>query len=1166
MKTRHLFAARSVPAAATFGLLISVMVTGWAADFYWSGNGSTLGGTGTWDTTSSTNWATVATGPFSTTWVNANNDTAIFGGTVGRVTLGDNITVGGLQFNTTGYLLNIGANTLTFGAATNVIRLNYIASATISNQVSGSGNLTLAAANPVTAGTVVFTGRSTGGWSGTTTIGQGMTLQTVSAASFTNRVLANTTGININGGTLRFDRAGNANLDAINDTAPITVNGGGTFAVNSVDAGGASAIENVGTVTIYSGQFNLNWINNPSSGGTITLANLIRSNSTVAVTFSRGANSQFVVTGAGTTPAGQIIGPWATIGGVNGIGAQTDYAVYAGSVVTNAAIAASTEDTWTTAANAYTVTNGTTLTATRTITALRAIGTGQTNNLGGFSLETYGLLSGGTGGLIVTNGTLTTPSGGGNLFLTAGNNAITIAGGAVIADNGGTVTLVKSGSGTVTNRGINTYTGGTVINAGVLVYTADTAMGASGSRHVTFNGAGTLIWGFDGSSLGTLTLNPGAAGTLGSLNSISFTTTTGSGTIRASGGQAKTVSLGDASAFTGDIALAYNANNYNAGVPHIQFTKLNDAVGSSIQFFRIGGGTDSGQGGTIALTGDVGSLTFNNRQIQLLPKTGGSGQNMFHITLMNNNATATNIWVINTSLLNNYDRDFNFWLRGSNAGNNEFAGAIGDSTYGGPFSTGSGILSLVKDDSGTWILSGTNTYSGRTSVNAGMLVFANTSAKSPSTTVTATLNTASIGLGVGGAGYYTSADLDNLFANTLTGFALTNAAMGVGIYTAVGDFTYASNITGSRPLTKLGADRLILSGTNTYSGTTKIEEGVLEAHPGSGFSTNSYLQLDGGVLQSSGLFVRTNNTTVNKVNFQWSSNDGGGFAAKGGKLTVRIGNTARPTQIWTNAALANGIRGTLKFGSASADSEVEFVNHINLNGVNRTIDVAAGTGGDFATISGNISNLTGTAGITKTGAGVLKLTGANTYNGNTTVSGGTLIYDGSLSAGAAVVIVHSNATLGGSGNIQRAVTVNSGGTLAPGNSPGTLVVSDLTLQTGANLALELDSTSSHDQVRVNGSTVSVGGANLVLTWAATPNVSDTFLIIDNQTAGLVSGEFAGWAHLSTQTVSGVAFQIDYQAGDGNDVLLTTVLIPEPGTLVLVGSGLALLGVLRRRRK
>jgi hypothetical protein len=151
--------------------------------------------------------------------------------------------------------------------------------------------------------------------------------------------------------------------------------------------------------------------------------------------------------------------------------------------------------------------------------------------------------------------------------------------------------------------------------------------------------------------------------------------------------------------------------------------------------------------------------------------------------------------------------------------------------------------------------------------------------------------------------------------------------------------------------------------------------------------------------------------------------------------------------------------------------------------------------------------------------------------------------------------VANNGTLMAVGTIPGGVTVQAGGTLAPGNSPGLLIVSDLTLQTGANLALELDSTSSHDQVRVTGSTLSVGGANLVLTWAATPNVSDTFLIIDNQTAGSVSGEFAGWAHLSTQTVSGVAFQIDYQAGDGNDVLLTTVVIPEPSSLVLVVLGL-----------
>ena len=71
----------------------------------------TAGGTGTWNT-SGLNWWT---GSGAAAWNNANLDTAAFAGTSGTVTLGTNITAGGLWFNTSGtsgYSLSLGSNTL----------------------------------------------------------------------------------------------------------------------------------------------------------------------------------------------------------------------------------------------------------------------------------------------------------------------------------------------------------------------------------------------------------------------------------------------------------------------------------------------------------------------------------------------------------------------------------------------------------------------------------------------------------------------------------------------------------------------------------------------------------------------------------------------------------------------------------------------------------------------------------------------------------------------------------------------------------------------------------------------------------------------------------------------------------------------------------------------
>jgi len=74
------------------------------------------------------------------------------------------------------------------------------------------------------------------------------------------------------------------------------------------------------------------------------------------------------------------------------------------------------------------------------------------------------------------------------------------------------------------------------------------------------------------------------------------------------------------------------------------------------------------------------------------------------------------------------------------------------------------------------------------------------------------------------------------------------------------------------------------------------------------------------------------------------------------------------------------------FLTLSQPNPLTFANSLDLNGSTRSITVAAQT----AILSGNISNSVGTAGLTKSGAGTLVLGGTNTYNGDTTISAGTL--------------------------------------------------------------------------------------------------------------------------------------------------------------------------------
>ena len=231
---RRSILAGSIGVLASSLFLLTTAPRGGAATYYWDqdANGSNdlitgagLGGLGTWSTAGGASWwnGTGLTPADFSLWNNAGNDIAIFTGTAGTVTLGSGITVGGLQFNTTAYTINTAANALTFGAANNSIVLNGIAAATITGSVTSGagGNLTLGGGvfGGVVVGTLTLNGTSLGGWSGTTTINNGMTL----ALTQNNQALANTTGIGLNGGNITVTNASASTTAAAATTASSTL-------------------------------------------------------------------------------------------------------------------------------------------------------------------------------------------------------------------------------------------------------------------------------------------------------------------------------------------------------------------------------------------------------------------------------------------------------------------------------------------------------------------------------------------------------------------------------------------------------------------------------------------------------------------------------------------------------------------------------------------------------------------------------------------------------------------------------------------------------------------------------------------------------------------------------------------------------------------------------
>ena len=120
--------------------------------------------------------------------------------------------------------------------------------------------------------------------------------------------------------------------------------------------------------------------------------------------------------------------------------------------------------------------------------------------------------------------------------------------------------------------------------------------------------------------------------------------------------------------------------------------------------------------------------------------------------------------------------------------------------------------------------------------------------------------------------------------------------------------------------------------------------------------------------------------------------------------------------------------------------------------------------------------------ITKTGSGTWTLPG-NTYTGNTVVSNGTLVLNGTVGGGTTNATVVAGGTLAGGCTIADAVNVLAGGKLSPGanNVPGTLTINNnLTLAGAVAMTLNISLAQSNSLLVVSGSITNAGGAGIVI--------------------------------------------------------------------------------------
>ncbi len=390
--------------------------------------------------------------------------------------------------------------------------------------------------------------------------------------------------------------------------------------------------------------------------------------------------------------------------------------------------------------------------------------------------------------------------------------------------------------------------------------------------------------------------------------------------------------------------------------------------------------------------------------------------------------------------------------------------------------------------------------------------------------------------------------------------------------TGAGNFNIQGNGDGS----------LTLNAANNYTGTTAIANGTviagvdsLSGQAGAFGNTTSAISLNaGGTLLTGGAVTIgravTTQGTSSALELGGNTDNASTF---GGLITVLNSANLIISQVATTGANALHITGGIT-ESGNNDKTVTF----------------AGPGA--IRVESNITDSGGDLAVEVTG-GTVTFTGENTHARGTTINGGTLLVNNAAGSGTGTgaVTVNAGGTLGGTGTIGGATTILAGGILSPGSSPGTLsFTNNLTLATDSAFVFELNADTdwpldrgiTFDGINVGGTGVlaiqSGAVSNLVFNGEnSTVDFTDdsfwgtdhSWLVFDNASLPtLASGSIFDTVNISTDS-NDVSFAATGGSLGwvqiGNDIYLRYEAIPEPGTLTLLGLGLASV-LLRRRRK
>jgi autotransporter-associated beta strand protein len=725
---------------------------------------------------------------------------------------------------------------------------------------------------------------------------------------------------------------------------------------------------------------------------------------------------------------------------------------------------------------------------------------------GHVTISTGAVGSAGAGGIIYLNSGISWTS---NKTLTlvaakyiTGSGAISIGTNGGLTMDVGLTTNTTSYSGAITGAGnftkeglgnlilastSNAYTGTTTINAGTLVIgSTNVSSGSIGSGDVINNAAlkiyrgGTYSLSNNFSGAGTFFYQGTTSGVTNALTLSGNNSFTGGITL--SGG---CLVLGSASAIgaSGNISFAngrlgFSAANVTDYSPRFVMTGNPDiGIDTGGQTVTLATAMTNGTGffykygtGTLILTGNstyTGRTTVYSGTFQL----GNGGTDGSLTTMVLDTSDFANTPSASTIVFNRSGTySINYGIRGLSTApggtNVRFiqSNSSDQITMSGTIES---AINLIQEGPGTLILTGSNSYTGQTTINAGTLQVGNGS------------STGQLG----------------------TGAVTNNSVLKFKRSTAL---TASSNITGTGELIKESAGTVTLSGTSNFTGKTTLTDGYINLGSASALGNTSEIVFNGGGLQysaSSADYSSVFSTSANQI-YKFDTNSrtptlASNLTSVGGTLTKVGAGTLTLTGDNTYTGLTTVSSGTLKAGSATA-----------FGSGNITVS-------SFSAIDLNGQTMTSTGGLTLNGTGVStggalmnsSVTGATypglvTLGSNTTITGGTgtidLSHIGTISgnsdltlsgaAGGSITSIIGNGsrtltksgagtwTLSGANTFTGAVTVTAGALRAASNTALGTTAGGVTVANGATLELGGPASPSGIAIGAEALTISDGGA------------------------------------------------------------------------------------------